>query len=149
MQLAPETSNSILWAYAFTSIVLNLNLLTLWVSSGARRARAGLAINPEDGARYGVPVSETDPPEVARYLRAHRNAEASIYPFLALGVAYVLVGGTASVAVPIFVMFVSARVAHSIVYLRALQPWRTITFALSLLAIIALMLATVFQLISH
>ena len=149
MQLAPETSNPILWAYAFTSIVLNLNLLALWVSSGARRARAGLAINPEDGARYGVPVSETDPPEVARYLRAHRNAEASIYPFLALGVVYVLAGGTASVAVPIFVMFVSARVAHSIVYLRALQPWRTITFALSLLAIIALMLATVFQLISH
>jgi len=86
---------------------------------------------------------------VARYLRAHRNAEASIYPFLALGVVYVLAGGTASVAVPIFVMFVFARVAHSIVYLRALQPWRTITFALSLLAIIALMLATVFQLISH
>lgn len=149
MQLTPETSSPILWAYALTSIVLILNLLALWVSSGARRARAGVAINPEDGARYGVPVSETDPPEVARYLRAHRNAEASIYPFLALGVVYVLVGGKASVAVPIFVTFVFARVAHSIVYLRALQPWRTITFALSLLAIIALMLATVSQLFIH
>ena len=149
MRLAPETSNSILCAYALTSIVLSLNLLALWISSGARRVRVGVAINPEDGARYGVPVSETDPPQVARYLRAHRNAEATIYPFLMLGVVYVLVGGTARIAVPIFVIFVFARVAHSIVYLRALQPWRTITFALSLLAMIALMPATVFQLISR
>jgi uncharacterized MAPEG superfamily protein len=149
MQLAPETPNPILWAYALTSIVLSLNLLALWISSGAKRARVGVAINPEDGARYGVPVSETDPPEVARHLRAHRNAEATIYPFLVLGVVYVLVGGTARVALPIFAIFVLARLAHSIVYLRALQPWRTITFALSLLAIIALMLATVLQLISR
>jgi uncharacterized MAPEG superfamily protein len=149
MQLTPETSTPIIWAYSLTSIVLSLNLLALWISSGARRVRVGVAINPEDGARYGVPVSETDPPEVARYLRAHRNAEAAIYPFLVLGVVYVLAGGTARVAVPIFVIFVFARVAHSIVYLRALQPWRTITFALSLLAIIALMLTTVIQLISR
>lgn len=149
MQLALATSNPTLWAYAFTSVVLTLNLMALWISSGARRVRASVAIHPEDGARYGVPVSATDPPEVARYLRAHRNAEATIYPFLVLGVVYVLAGGTASVAVPIFVIFVLARVAHSIVYVRALQPWRTITFALSLLAIIALMLATIVQLISR
>jgi uncharacterized MAPEG superfamily protein len=149
MQLALATSNPTLWAYALTSIVLTLNLLALWITSGARRLRAGVAINPEDGARYGVPVSDMDPPEVARFLRAHRNAEATIYPFLALGVVYVLVGGTASVAAPIFIIFMVARIAHSIVYVRALQPWRTITFALSLLAIIALMLATGFQLLKH
>ena len=147
MQLALAISDPTVWAYALTSIVLTLNLLALWISSGARRVRAGVAINPEDGARYGVPVSETDPPEVARFLRAHRNAEATIYPFLVLGVVYVLAGGRASVAAPVFGLFVLARVAHSIAYVRALQPWRTITFALSLLAIIALMLATVFQLI--
>lgn len=147
MPPTPEISNSTLWAYALTSIVLSLNLLALWISSGAKRVRAGLAINPEDGARYGVAVSETDPPEVARYLRAHRNAEATIYPFLLLGVVYVLAGGTARVAVPIFILFAFARFAHSVVYLRALQPWRTITFSVSLLAIIALMLATGFQLL--
>ena len=47
MRLAPETSNSILWAYALTSIVLSFNLLALWISSGARRVRVGVAINPE------------------------------------------------------------------------------------------------------
>jgi prostaglandin-E synthase 1 len=132
-------------AYALTCIVLTINLLALWISSGAMRVRSGVAINTEDAARYGVPVSETDPPAVARLLRAHRNAEATIYPFLVLGLLFVLAGGTAPIAVPIFVLFVLARLAHSIVYVRGLQPWRTITFALSAMALVALMLAILFQ----
>ena len=128
-------------AYVLTCLVLSLNLLMLWVSSGAIRARGGVAINPEDGARYGVPVSELDPPAVARLLRVHRNGEATLYPFLLLGLVYVLAGGGAAIAIPIFTIFILARIAHSIVYLRAMQPWRTIAFAASLLAIFALMAA--------
>src|SRR5580693_2073863 len=88
-------------AYAVTCVVLCLNLLVLWASSGAVRAKGGMAINPEDGARYGAAVSELDPPAVARVLRAHRNAEATIYPFLLLGLVYVLAGGRAALAIPI------------------------------------------------
>ena len=128
-------------AYGITCLVLCLNLLVLWVFSGATRARGGVAINPEDGARYGAAVSELDPPAVARFLRAHRNAEATIYPFLFVGWVYVLAGGGTRVGVPIFTLFIFARIAHSIVYLRALQPWRTIAFATSLLAFIALTVA--------
>jgi uncharacterized MAPEG superfamily protein len=128
-------------AYVATCMALSLNLLALWVSSGAMRARGGVAINPEDGARYDAPVSEFDPPPVARLLRAHRNAEATIYPFLILGLIYVLAGGTARLAIPIFSIFIVARIAHSIAYLRAMQPWRSIAFAASLLAILALMAA--------
>jgi uncharacterized MAPEG superfamily protein len=142
MHQSPGTAaNPTFLAYALTCVVLSLNLLLLWVSSGAIRARSGVAINPEDGARYGAQVRESDPPAVARFLRAHRNAEATIYPFLLLGLLYVLAGGGAGAAVPIFATFTVARIAHSIVYLRAMQPWRTITFATSLLAIIALMAA--------
>jgi uncharacterized MAPEG superfamily protein len=128
-------------AYAFTCLVLSLNLLALWVSSGAIRAKSSVAVNPEDGMRYGAHVSDMDPPAVARILRAHRNAEATIYPFLLLGLVYVLAGGRAGIVVPIFAVFIAARIAHSIFYLRAMQPWRTIAFATSLLAIIALMAA--------
>jgi uncharacterized MAPEG superfamily protein len=135
-------------AYVLTSLVLILNLLMLWVSSGAIRARGGVAINPEDGARHGAPVSELDPPAVARLLRAHRNAEATIYPFLLLGLLYVLVGGGVGVAVPIFTIFVAARIIHSVVYLKAMQPWRTIAFAVSLLAILALMAAVLHVLLT-
>ncbi len=126
-------------AYAIACVVLCLNLMMLRVSSGAIRAKGGVAINPEDGARYGVPVSETDPPTVARLLRAHRNAEATIYPFLLLGMLYVLAAGRAAIAIPIFTVFVVARIAHSVVYLKALQPWRSIAFGGSLLAIVVLM----------
>lgn len=133
-------------AYAITCVVLCLNLLMLWVSSGAIRAKGGVAINPEDGARYGVPVSEFDPPTVARLLRAHRNAEATIYPFLLLGLLFVSTGGKAAIAIPIFAIFVVARIVHSIVYLKAMQPWRTIAFAVSLLAVVALVGAIIHDL---
>jgi prostaglandin-E synthase 1 len=128
-------------AYAITCLVLSLNLLLLWVSSGAIRAKSAIAINPEDGARYCAPVSDVDPPAVARILRAHRNAEATIYPFLFVGLIYVLAGGGPEVAVPIFSIFTIARIAHSILYLKAKQPGRTISFAISLLALLLLMLA--------
>jgi len=134
--------------YAAAALVLCLNLLVLWVASGGVRARGGVAVNPEDGARYGVPVAEGDPPAVARYLRAHRNGEATIYPFLLLGLIYVLAGGGAAVAVPIFAVFVVARIAHSVVYLKAIQPWRTVTFATSLLALLALASVLVFALLT-
>ena len=134
-------------AYAITCIVLCLNLLMLWVSSGAIRAKGGVAINPEDGTRYGVPVSEFDPPTVARLLRAHRNAEATIYPFLLLGLLFVFAGGRAAIAIPIFTVFAVARLVHSIVYLKAMQPWRSIAFAVSLLAIVVLMGAVVYDLL--
>jgi prostaglandin-E synthase 1 len=139
---SPATAaNPVFVSYVYTCLVLSLNLLALWVSSGAVRARSGVAINPEDGVRYRAPVREADPPAVARILRVHRNAEAAIYPFLALGLVYVLLGARATIAVPIFAIFTAARIVHSIVYLRALQPWRTISFAVSLLTLVALMVA--------
>jgi uncharacterized MAPEG superfamily protein len=141
-------ANPVFLAYAITCVVLCLNLLTLWVSSGAIRAKGGVAINLEDGARYGVPVSEIDPPTVARLLRVHRNAEATIYPFLLLGLLYVFTGGKAAIAIPIFAVFVVARLVHSIVYLKAMQPWRSIAFAVSLLAIVGLMSAIVENLLT-
>ena len=64
------------------------------------------------------------------------------------GLVYILAGGRAGVAIPIFTVFVVARITHSIVYLRAMQPWRTIAFAASLLAIIALMAAVLHDLLT-
>jgi len=58
-----------------------------------------------------------------------------------------LAGGKAAIAIPIFAIFVVARIAHSIVYLKAMQPWCTIAFAISLLAIIVLMGAVIHDLL--
>ena len=135
--------DSVFLAYSLTSVLLCLNLLLLWIASGAVRAKGGMAINPEDGARYNAPVSDQDPPGVARILRAHRNAEAVIYPFLLLGLVYALAGGTITFAAPIFAIFLISRLAHSGFYLASKQPWRTVSFAISLLTTIALLLGDV------
>ena len=121
-------SNPAFQAYAVTCVVLCLNLLFLWSYSGVVRGKTKTAINAEDSARFHVPLTAGDPPEVARVLRAHSNAQASIYPFLLLGLVFVLAGATAQTAIPIFAIFTVARLLHSYVYLAGKQPWRTITF---------------------
>lgn len=141
------SSNPTFIAYAITSVVLCLNLLLIWVSSGAVRAKSGVAINPEDGARYGAPVSPHDPPEVARVLRVHANAQASIYPFLLLGLIFVLAGGSVRTGSILFSLFTVARLSHSAVYLAGKQPWRTVTFLAGLLSTVALMGAIIWQLV--
>lgn len=125
-------------AYAAASVLLVIDTLFLWAYSGVVRAKVGVAINPEDAARFGVPLSLTDPPEVARVLRAHGNAQATIFPFLLLGLVYVLIGGSAEIAAVLFTIFTAARIAHSVSYLLGKQPWRTVFFIIGGLATIAL-----------
>jgi uncharacterized MAPEG superfamily protein len=133
-------NNPTFFAYALTCLLLCANLIFLWAFSGATRGKTKTAINPEDAAQFGGALVDADPPEVARVLRAHTNAQANIYPFLFLGLVFVLSGGSAAVAKIIFGIFVVARFAHTYVYLAGKQPWRSIFFIIGGLATIALML---------
>ena len=134
-------------AYAITALVLSVNLLFLWARSGAVRVGTKIAINEEDSIRFGAALADQDPPAVARVLRVHANAQATIYPFLVLGLVFVLAGGSAAVARILFGTFTVARLAHSFVYLKGKQPWRTLFFILSGLAILLLGVAIVWLLI--
>lgn len=134
-------------AYAVTTLLLCINLMFLWLYSGATRARTKTAINPEDAKQFGGVLAQNDPPAVARVLRAHRNAEASIIPFLLLGLVFVLAGGTAGISGMIFGVFTLARFVHSWAYLVGRQPWRTLAFLTGALATVALMLNIVWLLI--
>lgn len=125
--------------YAITCVILSSNLLFVWAYSGSRRAKTAVAINAEDAERFGAKLETMDPPEVARVLRVHANAQATIYPFLFLGLVFVLAGGSAAFAKVDFGVFVAARITHTIVYLAGKQPWRTLSFVASGLAMIALM----------
>lgn len=133
--------------YAITCLVLCGNLLFLWAYSGAKRGKTRTSPNEEDVATFGGSITEIDPAPVARILRAHRNAQASIYPFLLLGWVFVLAGGTSGTAAILFGTFTVARLLHSWVYLTGKQPWRTYLFAVGGLATIALMLVIVWLLI--
>ncbi len=125
--------------FGATTVALIANLLFLWVASGAVRARTGKKVNSEDAVKPGQDVVEQDPPAVARVLRAHANAQAAILPFLLLGLLYVLGGGTPAAAAVLFMSFIAVRILHSVAYLKALQPWRTIGFGLGLLVTLVLM----------
>jgi microsomal prostaglandin-E synthase 1 len=134
-------------AYVVTCIVLCSNLLFLWAYSGSVRAGTKLVVNPEDAAVFKFTLADIDPPAVARVLRAHRNAQAIIFPFTLLALLYVLAGGSARVGIPILVVFAGARLAHSMAYLRAKQPGRTIAFVVSGVALTALAAALVWVLV--
>lgn len=133
--------------YAITSLVLCANLIFLWAYSGATRGRTRTAINPEDGERFGASLVDADPPAVARALRAHRNAEATIYPFLILGLVFVMAGGGGRTATILFGIFTVSRLLHSAFYLAGKQPWRTVSFLVGGLALLALMAIDVWLLL--
>jgi prostaglandin-E synthase 1 len=137
--LTPWLNNPTFVVYAVACVVLSLNLLVVWVYSGLTRAKGEVAINKEDAERFGAALEPVDPPAVARVLRAHANAQATIYPFLLLGLVYVLAGGSVGFATIVFGIFVAARITHSIVYLAGNQPWRTLSFVVAGLATLALM----------
>jgi uncharacterized MAPEG superfamily protein len=134
-------------AYTITAIVLSLNLLVVWAYSGVVRGKTKTAVNAEDAAQFKTPLVDDHPPEVARVLRAHANAQANIFPFLVLGLLFVLAGGSATSAEVIFGVFTVSRLAHSFAYLAGKQPWRTIFFSLGGLATLALIVSLVMLLV--
>lgn len=132
--------------YASAVLVLSLNLLALWIYSGVVRGTVRTTVNDEDAAAFGAALSLTEPPPIARVLRAHANAQAAILPFLLLGLLLVLAGGPPWICMVLFGGFTVARLAHSAAYLAAWQPWRTLAFVTGLLLTLALMGALVWRL---
>lgn len=124
------TTQNAFFPYALAAVVLSLNILGLWVKSGFTRAKTRTVMNPEDAASVarGSSLVERDPPDVARVLRAHRNAVDNIVPFLVLGLLYVALGGSALVMWIAAGAFVVFRIAHSIAYVTEKQPYRTLAF---------------------
>ena len=64
---------------------------------------------------------------------------ANILPFLVLGFLYVVLGASRTGAIVYFGVFTLARYIHSVAYVAAVQPWRTVSFLVGLLAAIGLL----------
>src|SRR4051812_32269565 len=90
------TANPSFLIYSLTMVVLCVNVLALWAYSGAVRNKTKTTHNPEDirTVASGASVVQVDPPEVARVLRAHRNAADNILPFAILGLLFVMWGAS-------------------------------------------------------
>jgi prostaglandin-E synthase 1 len=131
--------------YALCTVVLCLNMLGLWGWSGSVRGKTKTTPNPEDATTVakGAKVADVEPPEVARVLRAQRNADVNIVPFLVLGLLYVINGASARAAWILFGGFTLARLGHTFAYLYGKQPWRTIFFVIGGVMTLALMVQVV------
>jgi prostaglandin-E synthase 1 len=117
-------------------------MLALGFVTAARRAKNKKYMNPEDvvvSAKDATPVEGAEHPDVARVMRAHRNLIESLPMFFALGLIFVLVGASPLGAQICFIAFTGARVLHAIVYVKGLQPWRTMFFAIGALSLVGMM----------
>jgi prostaglandin-E synthase 1 len=131
--------------YALCTVILCLNMLGLWGYSGAVRTKTKTTPNKEDAntVAKGAKVLSKDPPDVARVLRAQRNADVNVMPFLVLGLLYVINGASTRAAWFIFGSFTLTRIGHTFAYLNGKQPYRTVLFVIGGLITLLLMVQVV------
>jgi uncharacterized membrane protein YecN with MAPEG domain len=128
--------------YVIFVVLLSLNLLGLWIFSGTVRGKTKTTLNEEDARTIlrGSKLTDTEPPEIQRALRAHANAMANIIPFLFLAQLWVSTAAPKPLVVLIVCgAFTLGRFGHSFAYLRGAQPWRSVSWVVGLLATLAVL----------
>lgn len=121
-------------AYAVCAAILAFNVFGLAGMTGGARGKYKSPAAPEDEKLTGNPYHEVVAPEVDRLLRAHRNALENIPIMLVMGLVYVLAGASATMVGALMGIIAVGRLGHSVCYIKGLQPWRTASFGVALLA---------------
>ncbi len=129
---------ALLRMYAITAIVLALKMSAIAFVQGRARTGAGVFLNPEDAATFGGKAAPEEPEIVQRAARAWRNDLENIPIFLILAWIYVAAGLSVGAFVIYCLVFMAARIAHTICYINSIQPWRTVAFTIGTIAMVAL-----------
>ncbi len=129
--------------FAFWYLVLVIKMLVLIFRTSALRMRSGTFTSPEDYAAAGVerPATLRVDEDVERVRRALQNDLENILPFFGVGLIYALSGPSLTAARIVFAGFAVARIAHTVAYLRGLQPHRSIAFGIAMLFLAWMILA--------
>jgi uncharacterized MAPEG superfamily protein len=116
--------------FVVCAAILVFKMIGVGHITGILRIRLEAPLNPEDvkAFRSSKPQAETEHPDVARSLRAHRNDLESTLPFLAIGLPYLFTNPSASLASGLFTAFTVFRYVFSVAYIKGLQPWRSLSF---------------------
>ena len=130
--------NPALTLYALCAAILAVHLLLLALWTGSVRVQRKVWVNPEDAKLNKGENVEADHPDVQRVKRAHLNAIENAVPFFAVGLLYALTAPSQTGALAYFWTFTAVRILHSIFYLWGRQPFRTLMFAIGLLATIGM-----------
>ena len=116
--------------FALAVVVLFLKMLSVAWLQGAVRTKHDQFVRPEDAEAYGSgEVAEEDVALADRAQRALRNDVENIPIFLFLAWCGLEFGVWEAGMVAYLGVFVGARVLHTITYLKALQPYRTLAYA--------------------
>ncbi|MBV8056903.1 MAG: MAPEG family protein [Deltaproteobacteria bacterium] len=126
--------------YALTAIVLALKMAVISIVQGRARVSAGVFTNPEDAKSFGGQQASMEAPMVERANKAWRNDLENIPIFLILAWIYVAAGLSIGAFVIYCIVFMAARIIHTFCYLNAIQPFRTIAYAVGALTMLVLMI---------
>lgn len=131
--------------FVIFSAALTINLMFLSAFTGAVRARTHTPAISDDAKMVGGQGAGAVPEELQRVLNAHRNALENIGPFLPMALAYTL-SGVPSHFVAIFMgIFSLGRWGHTLFYLQAMQPYRSISYGVSTLAFAGMLIHLLMQ----
>jgi len=132
--------------FALVSALLVLKMMLLGLYTTSLRLRRKVFATPEDYAfqRAAPPAGPDEDVERAR--RAHQNDLENILPFLAIGFFYALTGPSMFAARIYFWGFLTARVLHTFVYVRSMQPHRTIAFTIGYTLMFAMLVTLLVRL---
>jgi len=124
--------------YALTSALLAAHLVLLAFWTGTVRVLRKQYVNAEDARLNKAENTAEDHPDVLRAKRAHMNALENAVPFFIVGALYVATGATKTGAQVYCFTFLAMRLLHTVFYLRGMQPFRTISFAVGALAVLGM-----------
>lgn len=135
--------------YAVCCVVLFLKMFAIALVQGTRM-KTGAFVNPEDAKFFTgkEPVAQ-EIPIVQRGANAFRNDLENIPIFLFLGLTYVLTDCWAMGALYYFPLFTAARIGHTLFYLNAIQPWRTVAYAVGITVSMCLSGHILYQVFTH
>lgn len=120
-------------ALGICTAILFFKMFAIGLYQGMTRRKHHVYTVPEDAKLLTKEApAEQEHPDYLRACNAYRNDFENIPIFIALAWATLHLHSADQWAPMYFAAFTLARCAHTFCYLKALQPWRTLAFALGL-----------------
>jgi len=144
----PRLDDPVVRLYVVVYLLLVLKMAAVGTYTSILRLGRKVYATPEDYALQGLARRTTVDEDVERVRRAHRNDLENILPFFVVGFCYLLTRPSWNAAAIYLIGYLIARVAHSVFYIRSLQPHRTIAFTLGAVLTVCMMVQT-FIVVAH
>jgi len=138
----PRLDDPVVRLYVVIYLLLVLKMAVVGTYTSILRLGRKVYATAEDYAFQGLARKTTVDEDVERVRRAHRNDLENILPFFVVGFCYLLTSPSWNAAAIYLIGYLIARIAHSVFYIRSMQPYRTIAFTLGAVLTISMMVHT-------